>query len=470
VVLPATPAKPAALSSAPPKPVVIVGGGLAGLVCAYELEKRGVKVVLLEASERFGGRVATARYGPGLHAEYGLQELWAGNPLLEVARELNVALEEGSEGAWSGFLIDGKVAPSRGSSSVEQLASFLTPSEVAAARKWLDTARALRARATSSGLSDPKVQALQDVSFSDWLSNAKLPRRVSEVLRLTIEVELGASASSFSALFGLLEYGVFLDEARAYEVAGGNETLVQALVAAISGPKVLGARVTRVDRPPPSDDASGVRVTYFEKQERRVLEASKVVLAVPFFTLHMIQLSPALDAERQAALASLQRGRYTVVHLLMKKEARRLWLSKGELPFPILSDGPLGVIYGVPGEADPRAPLDVFSLLIYGQAANAFHMVPREAKVAEVVAALDVLWPGAAAQVASSEVFTYHPGAVAVWPPGRSPLDRASQLLREPNQSTYLIGDWTWSAHSDGAARSARDAAEHIARELHRPR
>src|SRR5262245_58160849 len=65
---PSTPSAAAAQAQ-----VVIVGGGIAGLVAARELEQRGVSVRVLEMSDRLGGRIATAHYGPGLMAEYGMQ-------------------------------------------------------------------------------------------------------------------------------------------------------------------------------------------------------------------------------------------------------------------------------------------------------------------------------------------------------------------------------------------------------------
>jgi uncharacterized protein with NAD-binding domain and iron-sulfur cluster len=52
-----------------------VGGGIAGLVTAYELQKRGVRTHLLEAQPMTGGRIATANYGQGLQAEFALAEL-----------------------------------------------------------------------------------------------------------------------------------------------------------------------------------------------------------------------------------------------------------------------------------------------------------------------------------------------------------------------------------------------------------
>ncbi|BAY30772.1 putative phytoene dehydrogenase Rieske iron-sulfur component [Nostoc carneum NIES-2107] len=42
-----------------PKSVVVIGGGLAGLACAYELSQRGFIVTLLEKSSQLGGKIAS---------------------------------------------------------------------------------------------------------------------------------------------------------------------------------------------------------------------------------------------------------------------------------------------------------------------------------------------------------------------------------------------------------------------------
>jgi monoamine oxidase len=461
------PARPASSSPRPDGPsgsarVVVVGGGLAGLVTAWELQKRGIIAHVLEASDRFGGRVATAHYEGGLHAEYGLQEIWGDNPLLGIARELGVALDESTDPPWSSVIIDGERHDFVEDTAEEYFASFLAPDEQRALERWLARASELRQAALDKGLRHREVAKLQNISFAAWLRAGKLPRKVSELLRLTIEVELAADAESFSALVGLLEYGVFLGEGeRAYHVTGGNARLIDALVGALRGEKTLSARVTRIERGP--DKA---RVTYIKDQRVTTLEADRVVVAVPFFTLHMIHFDPPLDRERWQAILTLNRGRYTVVHLLMKKEARKLWMVDDVTPFAMLSDGPLGVIYGVQEDAPADVPYEIFSLLIYGQAANEFHMVPRETKIRELLGKLDEHWPGLSRHVVSSEAYTYHPGSVALWPPGRSPLDDRARLLREPEKGMYLVGDWLWNAHSDGAARSGISAAQRIAAEL----
>jgi monoamine oxidase len=52
--------------------VIVIGGGLSGLVTAYELNKLRYDVTVLEAQERPGGRVLTLRdFGDGVYADAG---------------------------------------------------------------------------------------------------------------------------------------------------------------------------------------------------------------------------------------------------------------------------------------------------------------------------------------------------------------------------------------------------------------
>jgi monoamine oxidase len=50
--------------------VTIVGAGIAGLVAAYELERLGCTVEILEASRRIGGRILTYRFGSNVESPY----------------------------------------------------------------------------------------------------------------------------------------------------------------------------------------------------------------------------------------------------------------------------------------------------------------------------------------------------------------------------------------------------------------
>ncbi|MDQ3947164.1 MAG: protoporphyrinogen oxidase [Actinomycetota bacterium] len=60
--------------------VVVVGGGIAGLVAAYELMERGLQVTVVEAEGRFGGKIATTRTVDGLVIEAGADSFLSAKP------------------------------------------------------------------------------------------------------------------------------------------------------------------------------------------------------------------------------------------------------------------------------------------------------------------------------------------------------------------------------------------------------
>ncbi|XP_028414056.1 uncharacterized protein LOC114537118 [Dendronephthya gigantea] len=80
---PPRPPHPVKVASSPPRcveyDVIIFGAGMAGLAAAYELKRVGLKVKILEQTDRYGGRVFTyggdAGLAPGLFGEGGAMRL-----------------------------------------------------------------------------------------------------------------------------------------------------------------------------------------------------------------------------------------------------------------------------------------------------------------------------------------------------------------------------------------------------------
>uniref|UniRef100_A0A7S3EL40 Amine oxidase domain-containing protein n=1 Tax=Rhodosorus marinus TaxID=101924 RepID=A0A7S3EL40_9RHOD len=72
--------------------VLVVGAGLAGVTAANELHADGYDVTIIEASERFGGRIWTERDASGRAVELGATWLHGktGNPLFECAEKLGI--------------------------------------------------------------------------------------------------------------------------------------------------------------------------------------------------------------------------------------------------------------------------------------------------------------------------------------------------------------------------------------------
>ncbi len=93
-------------------PAVIVGGGISGLVCAYELRKAGVEAHLLEASPRAGGVIHSERR-EGYLLELGPQSFSGTAPLRALCGELGIEadLVEAPERAPRYVLVDGALQP-----------------------------------------------------------------------------------------------------------------------------------------------------------------------------------------------------------------------------------------------------------------------------------------------------------------------------------------------------------------------
>lgn len=447
-------------------PVIVVGGGLAGLLTAYELEKQGIRSAVLEAGDRFGGRIATAEYGNGLQAEYGMQEVWEKNPLLGIVKELGLQTEA-SDDPYSSLIVDGKLYPFVQNTREEFFKSLFTPQERAQFDSAIAEMEADYREATTQGLT-AKMKQLQDISYADWLTAHKLPSKVEQALRLTIEVELAAVSEQFSALSAILEWRVFLfGGEKNYHVHGGNSAIIEALASRTHGPHILNALVLAVRRVRQADGRYDCEVTYQEGRDIKSLHSQAVVVAIPWVRLHGVQFDPPLTEAHWKAIDSLGRGQYTVVHFIASSQAGSLWrTSSGNTPFPILSSGPLGVIYGPHGQGNSGET--VFSLLIYGPEAQAYHMRPRDIKRQETLDELDKLWPGFSKYVSATFIYGYHPAAVAFWPPGRSTLDDQSVLLRRPMDALFLAGDWLYNSHSEGAAISGLETARAVASFLKR--
>lgn len=437
--------------------VVVVGGGIAGLVTAYKLEQRGYRCCLLEGSDRLGGRIGTAHYPQGLEAEYGMQEIWEKSPLIGIIKELGLQLES-SDDPWSSLLIDDHLYAFTEDTREEYFKKLFSAAERKAFDATIAELESCYREATSKGLT-PKMLKLQNMSFAEFLKARKLPSKVEQAVRITIEVELATVAEKFSALSAILEYRTFLfGGEKNFHVPGGNSVIIGKLGDSLKGPKIMGATVTHVVRHRENGRLLA-EVRYLKNSTEQKIQADAVVMAVPWVMLHQMQFEPALTDPQLKALSRLGRGQYTVIHMLLDKAVAGLW-AKGD-PFPVLSNAELGVIYG-PHATDTKGSEIVFSFLIYGPEAEAYHMAPRDVKRGEVLEGMDAVWPGFSKYVRETFFYSYHPAAVTYWPKGRSPLDDLSEAIRTPNQGLFLAGDWTESSHAEGAVHSAMLASEKV--------
>ncbi|MBG0822501.1 FAD-dependent oxidoreductase [Planomonospora sp. ID91781] len=291
-----------------PTRVIVIGAGLAGLAAANALTSAGVRVLVLEARDRLGGRIRTAEIGA---ADIDLGAAWIhdprGNPLTRLCERAGVprlpyALDDLTAGA--ALVGEGgvRVRGSLRSDLIRSAAGF----EAAAARSTARTppsgapttsggVAGSGREATLGGLIDAYCAAETDADRREW---------TRFILHTVVETELAAPAADLSA--AVLEvpepYGGGDDVPE-----GGYRRLIAALTP--DAPVRTGAAVRTVRA-----DGAGVTV---EMTDGRTERGSHVLVTVPLGVLKAgtIGFLPALPGPKARAVAALGFGDFEKVVL-----------------------------------------------------------------------------------------------------------------------------------------------------------
>ena len=439
--------------------VLIVGAGLSGLTAAYQLKKAGKQVLILEMSPHVGGRIRTASYADHANAEVGLEEFWENNPAVQILQELNIPMET-SYSSFSSFNYQGKLYPFTQDSNLQFLASFIDADEMRVYKQWDEKMAGLYRQLDQRPLPESLV-ALKDISFADWIkSTSGLSPKTQEFVRIESEPEYATSWQKISALDGIAEWHIFSGQGlEPRHVVGGNQRAADAIADSVGRDNIrLNQLVTHIKA-----TDSGVEVTATDQAsfQQRIFHARYVIAAIPLFRLNDIQFTPPLSTERRQAIQTQSAGAYFTAHVVVDGEASRYWTQDDESILPILSDGPLGVIYEGNSGSGQEALLN---LLVTGADAERFNArvnAPDEIRET-LLEAFDRQWPGFRASVKQMTFYRYHPRAIASWPVGRSRFDLLSDSLRQPQGRVYFAGDFTEGTHSNGAAISALRAVKGI--------
>ena len=169
--------------------VLIVGGGLAGLHCAYRLLLADVPVILLESSDRTGGRTFSAddQMPSGQLIELGGELIDSGHLTMKaLADEFNLALDD-------------LVAESEGLLADTYYLDGQHVDKAAILNEFVDLADIMANAVAAAEADDAEFERIDAMSIPEWLENeAGLPS--TSHLRMLLE----------AAYLG--EYGLEVDE------------------------------------------------------------------------------------------------------------------------------------------------------------------------------------------------------------------------------------------------------------------
>lgn len=300
------------------KKVVIVGAGLAGLCCGYELMRAGYQVEVLEARGRVGGRVLSFHdFIPGQILEGGAELVGANHPLWNAyaARFELPLVEVESYDHPEPWEFEGRILSE---SELEKLYG-----EMKAALSTLVT------RAESIDASD------QDrATVADWLQSLELSPVARRALTVQVEANTGNSVNRLSLLSALLSVKAgggeaFFTDSETHRCGLGNSALPQRLATELGSALHLNTQVARIQ----VEDAA-VRVT---TAPGKVFEGDDCVLAVPPTVWKLIEIDPPLPPDLTPSMGM-------AVKFLSEVEPR--YFQERRLSPNSLGEGPLHYTWG----------------------------------------------------------------------------------------------------------------------------
>jgi monoamine oxidase len=433
-----------------PRPsVLIVGAGLAGLSAAGELERRGCKVLVIEARERVGGRVWTLRDGfGGMHAEAGGEFIDdEQEEIRKLAKKLGL---RGSRILRAGF-------------SHYRLGNDGRRRMRSASSGWRATEAALKPLLRSYQLNGeewngPIADTIARHSVAGWLSKNGAPMDV----RATATSMRGffvADPEELSLLAYVEQFAAGSDPAKRamYRLIGGSDRLADRMARALHTPVRLRRIVRRIVQTKKS-----VRVTIETSRGGRAEVAAEfVIVTAPAPLAAEIEFTPPLPEAQRDAFMRLRYGRATKTLLQFNRSS---WRRPGR-PRACATDLDLGAVWD--GSEDQRGPRAIVSLLAGGSASDATKALLATSGVEELVARLGFFGVRRAQLIASRSIIwendPWARGAYAFFDSSFPPSAR--RLFALPWRRVFFAGEHTsttWQGYMNGAVESGLRAAEEL--------
>lgn len=300
--------------------VVVLGGGVSGLMSAYEL--REFKPVILEGQSQFGGNSRGEVLG-STHYSIGaafLSPPEEGSSLRRILSQLGL-LEKGriERGEESFIEVAGKLKSPfwSGVTDPERASDF---KKVAAKLQWILTHDYPTLPFESGvGMSRERLDQLDSLSFREWSERelGTLHPDIEEYFRVYLWSSLGGSADELSAAQVL--FFLCADMAGTFVLPGGNSAITEALyreVRAASGENRVRSNSIVIDV---RTDAHGVTVLYeTSDRELRSIRAKVCINALPKFVA--ARLMDDLEPARLEAMKSIRYRSYLVANVIVDKK------------------------------------------------------------------------------------------------------------------------------------------------------
>ncbi len=438
--------------------VIVIGAGLAGLHAARLLEREGVAVTVLEASQRVGGRVITLDDVPG-RPEAGLAVIGGMYArTLDTCRQLGLRLEVPVQmrktEATRMLHIGGKPIlqedwaksplnplPARDRTVLPDMIAatyLLRANPLKALDDWIDPRFAAWDRSTAAVLTEQGVG--------------------EAALRLADRSAMTGGLAATSALHDMriFHWAMHAQERMfgdARHVVGGNQRLPEAMAASLKAPIRFAKAVVQIDI-----DDSGVDVQCADLSHFR---ADRVITTAPMSVLRNIDIRPSPPPDQSAAIEQLPYADGIQVYMVPEK---RYWASDG-LPPGMWTDSPIDSVRALANDDTGQVTNIIVDL--YGPEVRRFFFMSDAEIEAYILGWLERLRPSTrgalrVAKIVNKSRERFARGDWPYWHPGQ--VTRFGRIVRQPWKRLHFAGDGT--AIMNRGAEAALESGERAALEI----
>ena len=268
--------------------IAIIGGGIAGLNCAYHLQKAGIKATIYEASQRMGGRILTHyndSTGLGIFPEFGGDFIDSSHEdMLGLAKEFNLETIDLKK-----EMIDQKLQ-----NEVYYFNNKNIP-EKEIIKEFHKISGKIGADIASLG-DDYNTEAailLDNTPLSKYIDSLPCAKWMKQLFHASFTAEYGLDCSEQSTL-NFLDminpdtkegFEVFGDSDERYRIKGGNSKIIESITAKLERNQIKrGFRLTTIE------DAENNQYQLSFENEKPVI-SDYVVMAIPFTILRNVKIN-----------------------------------------------------------------------------------------------------------------------------------------------------------------------------------
>jgi len=421
-------------------PIAIIGGGMAGLSCAFFLQLGGVRADVFEASMRVGGRMWTQREG------FGEQVIELGGELVDSDHVVMRAFA-----TEFGLQLDDLVAATDGLKQDIFHFNGAELDEGAIITAFEPVAQKMTEANEMGELDDVYFEMIDQLSIPQWLEQEAglAPGNVlKELLEVAYLEEFGLEVAEQSAwnLLTLIDYTVPVEEFlvfggsdERFHFHGGNDLVTDALRARIAEDQVtLDHALTKVAQVGDQFD-----LTFMTSGGEVTARAQHVVYALPFTKLREVDLADSgLTDEKKQIITELGYGTNAK---LMLGFTERNWETAHASGGGVITDiGQLQTIWATSRGQDGET--GVLTNFVGGQRGLDINSGTAESQAQMVLPWIDTVFPGTSATYVANSAVRQH------WP---------SYPFAKGSYASYKVGQWAFFGLEGKAEGNQHFCGEH---------